>query len=289
MVNHPVTCYVFGGGRGDQRTWFNTKTNIHENATLTITGSARIFGSVYGGGEDGHVFGDTETTIGNTSTISNANVTIGTLGTSGVDGNVFGSGRGFTVTAYTAGSIGGNATLNINEGAAILGSVYGGGRMASVGSYFVNPKIINPATGEETEEDDTRYGTLQPDILNTDPQVYHGHTTININGGTIGATNEGKLLKSAYSIGDVFGGCKGVPDAGVHAKKFGIAKYTTINMTNGTVWGSIYGGGEAGNVLQDTNISITQPEGKSAVVKGNVYGGGSEASVGGNTNVVIGQ
>jgi len=126
MRNHPVTCYVFGAGKGDQRINFNTWTNVG-STEVNISGNARIYGSTFGGGEDGHVIGNAVTNIGGT-------VKIGTTGTSGVDGNIFGGGRGFSETALTAGVVGGNVEVNISGGT-MLGSVFGGGRLASVGTW----------------------------------------------------------------------------------------------------------------------------------------------------------
>ena len=134
---HPVTCYLFGAGKGDQRTNFNTWTNV-KDVTLNITGNARIFGSVFGGGEDGHVLKNAAVNIGGSVTIdettyTHTNVKIGTWGTSYVDGNVFGGGRGFSGVAQTAGTVGGNVDVTISNGT-MLGSIYGGGRIASVGT-----------------------------------------------------------------------------------------------------------------------------------------------------------
>ena len=147
MMAHPLTCYVFGAGKGDQRIFFNTWTNVIETE-VNISGKARIYGSTFGGGEDGHVIKDAVTNIGGTVTIGTGTaaktytedgVLIGTTGTSYVDGNIFGGGRGFSGEAQTAGTVGGNVKLNISGGK-MLGSIYGGGRLASVGTMFTNPE-----------------------------------------------------------------------------------------------------------------------------------------------------
>ena len=311
---HPVTCYVFGAGKGDQRTNFNTWTNVGETQ-VNISGNARIYGSTFGGGEDGHVLGDVETNIGGTVKIGNtnhshSNVIIGTQGLSGADGNIFGGGRGFSEEALTAGVVCGNVTVNVHNGK-MLGSIFGGGRLASVGTYLV------PATGTGSEN----YGKLQPDASAQDATYYtaeddeviagtkevgdvktpavtassHGHISINIYDGTIGATyaegdNAGKLVSSDFSIGDVFGGCKGSGNN----KHFGLAKSTIINMEGGTVNGNVYGGGELGYVgeaLLNTTTNVYEweevEEGdddaiaglctvdiSGGTVKGNVFGAG---------------
>lgn len=248
---HPVICSLYGAGKGDQRIFFNTKTNIGK-AVVHISDDARIYGSVFGGGEDGHIIGDAEVNIGNstlpavytsnaTLAAMNLQVTgtkqegaypyIGTTGTSGVDGNVFGGGRGFSETALTAGVVGGNVRLNI-YGGKMLGSVFGGGRMASVGTFFANAS--NPNYGEMQDGDD------------------HGNIFVNIYNGTIGATGtDGKVKASDYTIGDVFAGCKGTASD----PRFGMAKNTTLTITGGTINRNVYGGGEMGSVGKITNFA----------------------------------
>ena len=86
IAAHPESGYLFGAGKGDQRIFFNTWTNV-QNTNVSFTGGT-VFGSVLGGGEDGHVLTDTKIEI--------AGGTIGTTGTSSFDGNVFGGGRGLS-------------------------------------------------------------------------------------------------------------------------------------------------------------------------------------------------
>ena len=294
--HHPVTCYVFGAGKGDPRINFNRWTNV-ASTEVNITGNARIFGSTFGGGEDGHVIGDAVTTV------NGDDVIIGSTGTSGVDGNIFGGGRGFSEDALTAGVVGGNVTVNFKNGK-ILGTLYGGGRLASVGTNFANV------------EDTQHYGKMQAD---TETQT-HGHITVNIEGGTIGATDDaGNLMASDSSIGDVFGGCKG-SSSETPNMDYGLSKYTQINMTGGKVNGSVYGGGEvamveanttiqisgaekvdnvygggkglidhaeAGMIQGDTHVTISEAQGKTTTISHNVYGGGEAGVVNGNVVVDI--
>ena len=285
MKAHPVTCYVFGAGKGDQRINFNTWTNV-ASTQVNISGKARIYGSTFGGGEDGHVIGDAVTTIskGDNVTVSGKEVEypyIGTTGTSAVDGNIFGGGRGFSETALTAGVVGGNTTVNIHGGT-MLGTVFGGGRLASVGTNFANAE-------------DTNYGKMQGEASD----MNHGVIRINIDGGTIGATggSQGELAASDFSIGDVFGGCKGSSNNDL---RFGLAKHTFVTMTGGKVKGSVYGGGEVAVVEGDATIEISGGEIGDGVTKkggakiGNIFGGGkgntTTADAGlimGNTKVTI--
>ena len=135
IVKHPLTCYLFGAGKGDERSRFYNYTNTG-SVEVEISGGI-IYGSVFGGSEDGHVTGNIKMDI-------KPGAIIGTWGTSYVDGNVFGGGRGFSGNTLTAGNVGGNVTLNISGGN-ILGSIYGGGRLASVGTYLVETTDANSA------------------------------------------------------------------------------------------------------------------------------------------------
>ncbi len=285
--NNPVIGNVFGAGKGDKRVLFNTWTNVGATS-VNISGTARIYGSVFGGGEDGHVIGNAVTNIGgtvttgvgsNTTSHDYSNVVIGSTGISGADGNVFGGGRG-SVTALTAGVVGGNVTLTINNGK-ILGSVYGGGRLASVGTNFVNP------------ENTSLYGALQT------PDADHGNITVYINDGTIGQSN------STGVNGNIFGGSKGTESD----FRLGIVRSTTINMTGGTAYASVYGGGELAQVVEShttgskvlgTEINISGGtigiSGKGEAIWGNVFAGGkgntSDVEAGlvkSNTKVAISQ
>ncbi|MBR4650419.1 MAG: hypothetical protein IKO82_01550, partial [Prevotella sp.] len=311
IVAHPVTCYVFGAGKGDQRISFNKETNV--DRTFVNVEGGKVYGSVFGGGEDGHVFQNTTVTIGKTG---EEGPTIGTLGTSYVDGNVFGGGRGFSGDALTAGNVGGSVVLNIKSGK-ILGSVYGGGRLASVGYglYLVDEEI------EEGGEMIKPYGILRPDDKydgsypnpsTKDASTYYdkgrGHITINISGGTIGNDNEyiynptaeqkAVIPNTTFDYqnhlqytkgGNVFTGGMGrlyALDGTLLPlwPKLGKCKGTTLNMTGGTVKSSIYGGGEIGAVAENATVNINGGTVGTKVVDsedatkyyyfGSVFGGG---------------
>ena len=272
--NHPVTCYLFGAGKGDQRIMFNTWTNV-QNAVVNISDDAFIFCSAFGGGEDGHVLGNVTMNI-------EPGAYIGTYGYSYVDGNVFGGGRGFSGDALTAGSVGGNVTLNISGGT-MLGSVYGGGRLASVGTPFVFV-------------DSPLYGQMQADDY-SDPAhpVTHGHVTVNISGGVIGNDYESKLhvgnpaLAEGRSYGgNVYGGSMGrltkIDGTTVNPMwpNLGKVKNTSVTISgdNTIIKGSVFGGSELGTLSSnETDVSAGKPSGNAKVVINggtiwrNVYGG----------------
>lgn len=254
IAAHPVTCYLFGAGKGDDRSHFYDYTNTG-SVEVEVSGGI-IYGSVFGGSEDGHVTGDIKVDI-------KPGAIIGTWGTSYVDGNVFGAGRGFSGNTLTAGNVGGNVTLNISGGD-ILGSVYGGGRLASVGTYLV-------------PSGDDNYGKLMPDAGNDK----HGHITVNISGGTIGNSKEyiynptadqkAAIPNTTFDYQNHLQYTKGgnVFTAGMGRlyaldnttvltswQKLGQCKSTTLNMTGGTVKSSVYGGGEIGIVDENATLNI---------------------------------
>ena len=284
IVAHPNTGYIFGAGKGDQRIFFNKETNV--DRTFVDIEGGRVYGSIFGGGEDGHVFQNAIVNIGKTN---EDGPIIGTAGTSYVDGNVFGGGRGFGGEALTAGNIGGSIEMNI-KGGKILGSVYGGGRMGSVGYglYLVDEEI------EEGGKTIKPYGILRPNDKydgsypdpSTEPaSTYYdkgrGYIVINITGGTIGndyeyiynptADQKAAIPNTTFDYqnrlqytkgGNVFTGGMGRLYALDNTTllplwpKLGKCKQTTLNMTGGTVKSSIYGGGEIGAVAENATVNI---------------------------------
>lgn len=293
--NRLVTCYVFGAGKGDQRINFNQWTNV-KSTQVNISGKARIFGSTFGGGEDGHVLEDVETNIIKGDEIGGIQYPyIGTTGTSGADGNIFGGGRGFSETALTAGAVCGNVRVNISGGT-MLGTVFGGGRLAPVGTHIVLAssqyygKLIDNGKKQVFGDKDLYKQVFNPTVSDRDPDdidaegVTHGYITINISGGTIGGLDKttGKLAASNSSIGDVFGGCKGTLNSDL---PFGLSRTTSVNISETTdskphIRNNVYGGGEAGNVEKKVLVNIS-----GGTIDGDVYGGGALAS----TNIKWGQ
>ena len=253
---HPVTCYLYGGGKGDPRTYFNTKTNVAK-ANVEVTGGI-IYGSVFGGGEDGHVLDSAIVNIG-------GDAIIGTTGRSYVDGNVFGGGRGYSGFALTAGVVGGNVKVDISGGT-MLGSIYGGGRLASVGTYLVDTT-------------DTHYGEMQPDNSNGT----HGHITINISGGEIGNDYESRYhtnFEQHLVGGNVFAGAMGrikkidgVTVDPLWTRQAKVRKTELVVSDSAVIKGNVYGGGEFGTVAGDADINIEGGE-----IWRDVYGGGYGSS-----------
>ena len=284
IAAHPLTCYLFGAGKGDQRVLFNKKTNVKE-VEVNITGGT-IYGSVFGGGEDGHVHRDVNMTIGNDD---HSGPTIGQWGTSYVDGNVFGGGRGFGADAYTAGNVAGSVKLDI-KGGSILGSVYGGGRLGSVGYGLFDEGVEG-------------YGEMRPDYTveegnpTSAENFKRGYIDITISGGTIGNNRE-YIIPNATNMAEA-----GIPEADrdiskwnntnnywTQWKEYHKIPKTEFDTTTGrlthTKGGNVFAGGMGNFYKQDgqtyingvdwwklgnaksTTVTIT-----GGTIKSNVYGG----------------
>ena len=235
ILFNPTIGHIFGAGMGDKRTFFNEETNVN-NTSVNVTGG-RIYGSVHGGGEDGHVLNLAETTI------SQANNEVPTIigsvtngGTSGFDGNVFGGGQG-SPTALTAGTIGGNVKLTI-LGGTMYGSVYGGGRIASVGTFFRDP-------------DSDEYGKMQEGES-------HGYITVNLIGGTIHQS--------------VYGGCMGTRGStAVEQVRFAVSKDVKVNL-NGIKAEDYKSDYSSFMEQRGDDAYVVKDNAKGCIVKGNIFG-----------------
>jgi len=249
-------------------------------ATLTINGTTTVAHSVYGGGEESGVGGNT--------TVNVTSGTIGTEGQGGVEyGNVYGGGKG-KAKNQTAGYVKGNTEVNISQASndkptVIYHNVYGGGAYGSVGDF-----TYDATTG-------------MPAALNT---AETGKTKVTITGGTIGSNGQENGMVFGSSRGDV-ATPEGTPAvdpndylAWVYNTQVNIG---TENATTGpTIKGSVYGSGENGHTFNNTELNIysgiigittgatitdnngtpddtsddIEYSGASYPYRGNVYGGG---------------
>ncbi|MBQ8703260.1 MAG: chitobiase/beta-hexosaminidase C-terminal domain-containing protein [Bacteroidales bacterium] len=304
---------------------FSERTNIHNAKVIvnfasndTIVGGKRqgICGSVYGSGDNGHVLNLTSVNIkrgpiGNRIIFANAaartaylskypeadrddiNNNIASNGMVLTAGSVYGSGRGLDLAnvgnnmSPTAGRVFGHTMVNVTGGH-VMRNVYGGGNMAGVGEGYRTGDVV------------------------TSCHPTAGITTVKVSGGTIGmpyadvSSLEG--TQCGQWGGNVFGSSRGLSSNEGLVKNMAYVRETHVNINNGTVYGSVFGGGENGHVWQNTYVTINGGTiGYDNVVSmdepiypGNVYGGGrgidfTEAShvsrtsgaVYGNTNVLV--
>ncbi|MBQ8153385.1 MAG: hypothetical protein IJ069_06870 [Prevotella sp.] len=205
---------------------------------LTIKGTTTVAKSVYGGGEESGVAGDTEVNV--------TSGTIGTQGQGGVEyGNVFGGGKG-KVGDKVAGYVKGNTAVNISQAenmtTTILHNVYGGGAYGSVGDF----------TYDATSGMPTALATENTGVCN-----------IAITGGTIGTNGKENGMIFGSSRGDV-ATPEGEPAvdpndrmAWVYSTNVTIGTPSeTPSLTTPKIAGSIYGSGENGHTFQNTEVTI---------------------------------
>jgi len=207
-------------------------------SVLTINGTTTVAHSVYGGGEESGVAGDTEVNV--------TSGTIGTQGQGGVEyGNVFGGGKG-KVGDKVAGYVKGNTAVNISQAenmtTTILHNIYGGGAYGSVGDF----------TYDATSGMPTALATENTGVCN-----------ITITGGTIGTNGKENGMIFGSSRGDV-ATPEGEPAvdpndrmAWVYSTNVTIGTQSeTPSLTTPKIAGSIYGSGENGHTFQNTEVTI---------------------------------
>ena len=232
-------------------------------ATLTINGTTTVTESVYGGGEESGVGGDTEVNV--------TRGTIGTQGQGGVEyGNVYGGGKG-KIGEKVAGYVKGNTTVNISQASAeapttIYHNVYGGGAYGSVGDFTYDASTGMPTACSK----------------NT------GSCTVNIKSGTFGWNGKENGMVFGSSRGDV-AIPEGTPAVDPNDRMAWVySTHVTIGDANAAtspvIKGSVYGSGENGHTFQNTIVDInkgiigitdTNVDGGAAYAyRGNVYGGG---------------
>jgi len=253
-VKGPTTTYTWQKKTGN--TWVdNTKHILYTpedltalgavtgNATLEIQGTTTVGGSVYGGGEESGVEGNTIVTV--------TGGTIGITGKGGAEyGNVYGGGKG-KEKDVAAGLVKGNTNVSISGSPTILHNVYGGGAYGSVGTF--------------TYADDD-YHTAHPEVpvgMPTACAESTGNTSVTITGGTIGTNGKENGMIFGSSRGDV-ATPEGEPAvdpndrmAWVYSTNVTIGTQSeTPSLTTPKIAGSIYGSGENGHTFQNTEVTI---------------------------------
>ena len=254
-------------------------------------------GSVYGGGQDGHVRRSTNVTINQAEIgIAYSDANIAKLDKDKLTdlqwkgrGNVFGAGSGigsYTVKDpsngqpikslvpdkkgnypdsidynYSSGSVTCNTNVIINEKSAgktiIHQNVYGGGSLASIGP---------PNTGQGFAEFNTtdNYDRTPAEHLST------SSNNVIVNGGTIG---DATSYAAGYG-GNIFGASRGnlnnELNLGETANRYATSLWTDVKVNQGHVLGNVFGGGESGAVTKDTKVTIGgEVEGSNAAQQNN--------------------
>jgi hypothetical protein len=270
---------VFGGSAGEAApniaddpryeyspAFFSGYVNETDVTIGTAEGGPTILGSIYGGGQDGHVRRDTKVTvlggeIGVPYTQSNQTL----LQTDTLDspqwmhrGNIYGGGSGITkfnstiqyATDYTgekiptsdysnsSGSVTRFTEVNV-MGGTVHRNVYGGGSMGSVGA----PKI------------DQDYDLYKKDLTNTETLGKQSQNTVNIGGGTSIVTIGTPTNYNKVYGGGVYGACRGMST--LDPNQFANSVWTKVSIKDkATIMGNVFGGGDAGMVKKDAEVII---------------------------------
>lgn len=315
--------HVFGSSHGRAGDAYKDLARVN-NTRINISGNAFIRGSVFGGGEDGHVLGSTNIfieggTVGSPLTEEENEVNEYGTGKLIYRGSVYGGGRGIDLDSDghfspTAGFVRKNTTIVMNDGF-VRHNVYGGGSMASVGeandteSGLATVKINGGQVGSAGNNGGHVFGSgrglANPDYANLSfvkntlveisgaahvfGSVFGGGenahvrltTTVNINGGAIGRDHEDFQFK-----GNVYGGGRGLDRYGAQHNAISptagrVYEQTEVNVSNGLIYRSVYGGGSMASVgdkeddsyLGQATVNITGGQiGTTGGENGNVFG-----------------
>ena len=272
---------MFGSGRGMAAGAVGNETLVRlaytKNTIVSIEGSGNVTGSVFGGGENGHVSANTKVYIKDSCFVGTELIVeehvIDDNGRGRIlyRGNVYGGGRGIDKDgeyySLTAGRVYGDTYVEVSGGK-IYHDVFGGGSLASVGN-----ETIDDTTGEISYGDES------------------GETEIHIKGGIIGYSSD--ATKQGFNCGFVYGGCRGLSaPSNSDIVKMAYVHDTKVYIEPGAdIKGSVFGGGANGHVKNDTYVEIsggsigTALTAEEAVVddhgvatnsifRGNVYAGG---------------
>ena len=271
---------------------------------MTAAGGATVHGSVFGGGENGHVWHDTYVDLSGSTTIgidadNNYNST-------SYSGNLYGGGRGIDLTTTNAidrrsGVVYGNTHVTISGGT-VYHNVFGGGSVASVGRYiFYNQASTDMQNAAEYHNDDYviraatpadfQAGGLRAASGITPGIDSWGQTTVTISGGQIGINGQNN--------GRVFGAGRGIAGLDANDNAFNFYTFvagTTVNIESGAdVRGCVFGSGDNGHVTGNTEVNVSGGTVGSALaadgsysasgtkggpLNGNVFGGGRGADRG---------
>jgi len=232
----------------------------------------KIFGSVYGGGQDGHVRRDAKVTVYSGEIGMPYNSTNQTLlKTDNLEspqwmhrGNIYGGGSGITKYKYdfnydgdteddneqnysnSSGSVTRFTEVNV-KGGTIHRNVYGGGSMGSVGAPKINQDYEPYKPGQANIAGKPENGPGRQSL-----------NTVNIGGGenvvTIGTPTG---YNKTYG-GEVYGACRGMST--LDPEQFANSVWTKVNIKDkATIRGNVYGGGDSGIVKKDTEVRIGEP------------------------------
>ena len=188
-----------------------------------------------------------------------------------VHGNVYGGGNQADVII--------NTEVNISTGT-VEGNVYGGGNLGDVGKINDKSDKANYIwTGTDNQPNSSGGAN------NT------GVCSVHITGSTVLIGPAGENSTADKDHGNVFGGGKGDDNSGFYCEK-GMVYSTSVEITAGTVKGTVFGGGEVGRVEDNTIVTIGEDGAdgntNTPVINGDVFGAGKGLKTHGYSALVRG-
>ena len=277
---------VYGGGNQANYTYGTPTVTVNncDNSIAYVYGggnAASVPGTdvqIYGGNKIGNVFAGGNGTNGAADVTGNTRARI----YGGTIGRVFGG-------SNSAGTIDGTISVEINKTGSCpmhIDEVYGGGNMAASKAGSIS---IGCTGGADEGIGDVYGGANQANIT--------GDIALNIAGGSIqrlfGGNNASGNISGSITVNvdwDTNNSCGnnylGTVYGGGNQAAYSpttVDSYPAVNIKNGTVSGSVFGGGLGSTAVVTSNPVVKMTGGQAA----NVYGGGMQADVNGNTTVSI--
>ncbi len=278
--------------------------SVEGNTNVTVNGNTTVYKNVYGGGNQGLVYGDTTVNIQDSAAVNNA---VGNYG------KVFGGGNGDAEKNQTAvlGAVYGDTFLNISGGTVL--EAYGGCNAADVAERSESDKALVGENAYSTDGGNSTLNIYGGSVAyafggNNLKGVIGGASTAKITDGRVtsqlfgggneanqtGISNliiEGGLVGTLDSQGnlDEANDKKAIAYGGGKAAKVG---YTNVVMTGGKVR-SLFGGSLAADIIgiQDTTANKTKAVSVS-ITGGTIVtflgGNDQSGSIGGDIDITVG-
>lgn len=247
---------IYGGGKKA-----TTKTS-----SIDIK-NTNIYGNIYGGGDEAPI--DTVT----------MNISSSTIGTSSVSGNIYGGGN--------LAEVNNDITLVVEKNTNVNGNIYGGGNLGKVlGKIDSTIKDSNITKDIYGAGNKASVGTAV--TADTISLKVNNVTATSIYGGGNAAETIGNTTTavSKSSIENIYGGGNGAESivSGDTTGEQNLAKVngnTTTIVEDNTKVTNIFGGGNLGMVIGNTNVKTYN------ITATSIYGGGNEAIVDKNTKLLV--
>ena len=273
-----ITGDVFGGGHGDKDADPPLQADVEGNTSVNVTGGTinRVFG---GSNSKGTIDGTISVNITKGANSCDMHIT-----------EVYGGGN------FAASNVG-NITIGCMDADDIIDNVYGGANQADITGnihlIMTGGRVGNLFGGNNTSG--TISGSITVDVekdddLPCESNWYLGNVFGGGNLATFGTDIEPKAptvnIKNGTVSGNVYGGGKGNSEDHTKGQVTGNPVVTIGDNDESyqvTVSGSVFGGGDAGNVEGTPVVTVVN---KCNTTIGSVYGGGNAADVSA-TNVII--